>query len=146
MAAQEKRSEFGKVSVLFGCRTPLDMLFGSDMKHWQSQGFAVYSTVDRPSKGWKGNVGVVTKLFSKVDLPVESTVVLMCGPPVMISFALAELRKKGFRDSMIFASLERMMQCGVGYCTHCNIGKSYACIDGPVFSASQLEKMPVEED
>jgi len=85
-------------------------------------------------------------LFDKIDLPVENTVVLICGPSVMIHFALIELKKKGFKDEQIFASLERMMQCGVGYCSHCNIGNKYTCIDGPVFNAADLKQMPVKED
>jgi NAD(P)H-flavin reductase len=144
-AVQEKRKEFGKVSILFGCRTPSDALFGEDMRQWQRQGFAVLSTVDRPDKGWKGNVGVVTKLFSELDLPVENTFVLICGPAVMIHFALIGLRKKGFNDKQVYASMERLMQCGVGYCSHCNIGNKYTCIDGPVFSAKDLQQMPVKE-
>jgi len=63
----------------------------------------------------------------------------------MISSALDALRKKGFKDGQMFASMERMMQCGVGYCSHCTIGNKYTCIDGPVFSAKNLKEMPVRE-
>jgi len=145
-AVQEKKEEFGKISVLSGCKTPSHILFGQDLENWRKQGFNVLSTVDKPDKTWKGNVGLVTKLFSKVDLPVENTVALMCGPAIMIHFALIELRKKGFEEKQMFASLERMMQCGVGYCSHCNIGNKYSCIDGPVFNARDLAKLPVRED
>jgi sulfhydrogenase subunit gamma (sulfur reductase) len=146
LAVQEKKKEYGKVNVLFGCETPANILFPGDMKQWEKEGFSVLSTVDEPDKSWKGNTGVVTKLFSKIDLPPENTIALMCGPPVMIHFTLIELRKKGFKDKQMYASLERMMQCGVGYCSHCNIGNKYTCIDGPVFNAADLEKMPVKED
>jgi len=145
-AVQEKKSEHGKVHILSGCRSPASLLFHSDLENWEKQGFNVLSTVDKPDKSWKGNVGVVTNLFSKVDLKPENTIVLTCGPAVMIHFAIIELKKKGFKENQIFASLERMMQCGVGYCSHCNIGNKYTCIDGPVFSAKDLEKLPVKED
>ena len=145
-AVQEKKKEFGKVNVLFGCKSPENVLFGEDMKDWEKSGFGVHSTVDKPDKTWKGNVGVVTGLFSKMELSPKNTAVLMCGPPIMIHFALIELRKKGFRDEQMFASLERMMQCGVGYCSHCNIGNKYTCIDGPIFSAKELGQMPAKED
>ena len=145
-AVQAKKEEFGEVFVLFGCKSPENVLFDEDMKQWQKKNFNVLSTVDNPSKGWKGSVGVVTGLFKNVSLPPEDTIVMMCGPPIMIHFSLVELRKKGFKDKQIFASLERLMQCGVGYCSHCNIGNKYTCINGPVFNAKDLEKMPLKED
>jgi len=145
-AVLEKRQEFGKISVFSGCKTPKHLLFGQELKHWNTAGLKVLSTVDDPGNGWKGNVGVVTSLFKHLDLPVENTVVLLCGPAVMIHFALIELQKKGFKEKQMFASMERMMQCGVGYCSHCNIGNKYTCVDGPVFNAIDLKNLPVKED
>ncbi len=145
-AVQEKKSEFGKISVLFGCKTPENVLFNEDMNQWQKENFNVLSTVDYPNKNWKGNTGVVTGLFKQVNFPPENTIVMICGPSVMIHFSLIELRKKGFRNEQMFVSLERLMQCGVGYCSHCNIGNKYSCIDGPVFNAKDLEKLPVKEN
>ncbi|MFA4855077.1 MAG: FAD/NAD(P)-binding protein [archaeon] len=145
-AVQEKKQEFGKVFVLSGCRTPQNALFSGEKEQWKSDGFNVFSTVDKADSGWKSNVGLVTSLFPKIDLPVENTIALLCGPPIMVHFALIELAKKGFKDEQMFASMERMMQCGIGYCSHCNIGDKYVCKDGPVFSAKELKNMPVKED
>ena len=145
-AVQEKKQEFGKVFVLSGCRTSQNALFSGEKEQWKSEGFNVLSTIDKPDSGWNGNVGLVTSLFSKIDLPVENTIALLCGPPIMVHFALIELAKKGFKDEQMFASMERMMQCGIGYCSHCNIGDKYVCKDGPVFSAKELKGMPVKED
>lgn len=145
-AVQKKKSEFGKVSVLFGCKTPENVLFNEDMTQWQKENFQVLSTVNNPNKNWKGNIGVVTGLFKHIEFSPENTIVMMCGPSVMIHFSLIELRKKGFRNEQMFASLERLMQCGVGYCSHCNIGNKYSCIDGPVFNAKDLDKLPVKEN
>jgi NAD(P)H-flavin reductase len=145
-AVQEKKSEFGNVFVLSGCRAPENALFSGEKEQWKSDGFNVLSTVDKAESEWKGNIGLVTSLFPKIDLPAENTVVLLCGPPVMVHFALIELAKKGFKEGQIFASMERMMQCGMGYCSHCNIGGKYVCKDGPVFSAKELKSLPVKED
>jgi len=145
-AVQEKKSEFGKVAVLFGCKTPSNILFKKDQQNWGKEGFQVLNTVDKPDEKWQGNVGVATALLGKIDFPAKNTVVMICGPQIMMHFALVELQKKGFDEEFIFASMERMMQCGVGYCSHCNIGSKYTCIDGPVFSAAQLKEMPVKED
>jgi len=144
-AVQEKKELFGKVSVLFGCRAPENVLFDKDMKQWQKEKINVLSTVDSPDDKWKGNVGVVTSLFGKVDFPIENTVVMMCGPSIMMHYGLIELRKKGFKDEQMFVSLERLMQCGVGYCSHCNCGNKYACTDGPVFCAKDVKKLPLKE-
>jgi NAD(P)H-flavin reductase len=145
-AVQEKKQEFGKVAVLFGCKTPANLLFKEDQQNWGKEGFQVLSTVDKPDKKWQGNVGVATSLLGKIDIPAKNTVAMMCGPSIMMHFALIELQKKGFDEEFIFASMERMMQCGVGYCNHCNIGNKYCCIDGPVFSAKDLAQMPIKED
>ena len=145
-AVQEKKNEFGKSFVFFGCKSPGNILFPGDQKKWVEEGFEVLSAVDKPNPEWKGNVGVVTSLFGKTKLPVENTFVLMCGPPIMIHYAMIELRKKGFKDEQMYASMERMMQCGVGYCSHCNIGNKYTCVDGPIFNAKDLKEMPVKED
>ncbi|MCX6798631.1 MAG: FAD/NAD(P)-binding protein [Candidatus Diapherotrites archaeon] len=145
-AVQAKQSEFGKKFILFGCRTPANILFPDDQKKWAEEGFAVLSTVDRCDANWKGNTGVVTCLFDKAELPVENTVVLVCGPASMMKFSLIELRKKGFKNTQLYASLERVMQCGMGFCAHCNIGNKYTCVHGPVFSAKDLGEMPVEEE
>ncbi len=145
-AVREKKEEFGKVELMFGCKNPQSILFSQEMDQWGKQGISVQTTVDKPSPKWAGNIGVVTSLFKNSVLSPENTVALLCGPPVMIHFALIELRKKGFKDRQMFASLERMMQCGVGYCSHCNIGNRYACIDGPIFNAAELKELPVKEE
>ena len=145
-AVQAKPKEYGKKFLFFGCRSPANILFKKDQEQWEKDGFNVLTTVDKCDSGWAGNVGLVTALFKKVELPTENTVVLVCGPPIMIKFAIIELRKMGFSEEMIFASLERMMQCGIGYCSHCNAGNKYTCIHGPVFSASELGRLPLEED
>ena len=145
-AAREKKGEFGRTELMFGCKSPENILFNKEIRKWGEQGISVHKTVDKPSPKWSGNIGVVTSLFKNSKLPPENTVVLLCGPPTMIHFALIELRKKGFNDNQMFASLERMMQCGVGYCSHCNIGNKYACIDGPIFNAADLKELPVREE
>ena len=144
-AVQEKKQEFGRAFVFFGCRSPENLLFKDEQKQWQASGLEVNVTIDKPFPEWSGSTGFVTNLIEKAKLPVENSIVLLCGPPVMISSALDALRKKGFKDGQMFASMERMMQCGVGYCSHCTIGNKYTCIDGPVFSAKNLKEMPVRE-
>jgi NAD(P)H-flavin reductase len=145
-AVTTKSEMFGKKNVFFGCKSPEHLLFASELENWSRRhDFSVFITVDNPTPEWKGSTGLVTSLFGKANLPVEHSVALICGPPVMMHFAIIELKKLGFKPGQIYASLERLMQCGQGKCAHCNICDKYACIDGPVFTGEELEKMPLED-
>ena len=42
------------------------------------------------------------------------------------------LMEKGLAPNAIRVSLERNMQCGVGWCGHCQLGPLLLCRDGPV--------------
>ncbi|MBU1453887.1 MAG: hydrogenase, partial [Proteobacteria bacterium] len=47
-------------------------------------------------------------------------------------------------DEQIVTTLEKRMKCGVGICGRCNIGSSYVCKDGPVYTGAQLKELPNE--
>jgi sulfhydrogenase subunit gamma (sulfur reductase) len=144
MYALHNRPSFGKIQVFYGSRTPRDLMYVDNLKQWQSdKGFECYLTVDRAEDGWDGNVGVVGSLFKRpgVEMPVNTTTVFVCGPPIMFRFVLADLEKMGFKDDNIVSTLERYMKCGVGKCGHCCIGVAYVCTDGPVFTLEQIRKL-----
>jgi sulfhydrogenase subunit gamma (sulfur reductase) len=147
LALHGKREKFKKIFVFFGCGSPVELIFRKELKEWeQEKNFSVVVTVDNPDAEWRGCTGVVTKAFHTVDVPSQNSVVAMCGPPLMIHFSVLELKKMGFTSNQIYASLERLMHCGVGKCAHCNIAGKYVCIDGPIFNGSEIEKMPLKED
>jgi NAD(P)H-flavin reductase len=104
----------------------------------------VYCTVDIGTPGWTGHVGVVTALFEQASIEPTNTLVVTCGPPIMIKFVTMGLEKLGFSDEDIITSMEKMMKCGVGKCGHCNLGSKYVCIDGPVFTNRELKALPRE--
>lgn len=133
----KKRRDYGKVSLLYGARNPGEIIFGERIKKWKKRGIDVFITVDEGDRKWKGNVGVVTTLFEKHD--IKGSVGISCGPPVMMKFVTQSFQKIGVKDSDIYLSLERLMQCGMGKCGHCNIGNKYVCIDGPVFNYGELK-------
>jgi NAD(P)H-flavin reductase len=128
-----------KLTLLYGARTPADIVYKSEIGNWKNM-FNVHLTVDIGSKGWNGNVGVVTRLFPKIS-NVDSKFIII-GPTIMIKFSVIELKKMGVEDENIYLSLERKMKCGVGLCGHCNIGRYYVCKDGPVFSYSKVKDIP----
>ncbi|MCS7118754.1 MAG: FAD/NAD(P)-binding protein [Archaeoglobaceae archaeon] len=142
-----KKKDFGKVTLLYGARTPADLLYKEEFDIWAKEcNFLV--TVDsdklpdgKPS-GWKGNIGVVTTLFAKLGYSIKDAIGIVCGPPAMYKFVIQEFRKAGMPDSSIYISLERHMKCGVGKCQHCQINNRYVCIDGPVFNYADVKHLP----
>ena len=86
----DNRRDFGKVHILLGCKSPQDMLFGDEVKHWDKRMDVHYEcTVDKGDPDWKGNVGVITTLIPGVDLEPESTFAVVVGPPVMYKYVIA---------------------------------------------------------
>ncbi|OGC04280.1 oxidoreductase [candidate division WOR-1 bacterium RIFOXYA12_FULL_43_27] len=139
----DNRRDFGKVSILLGCRTPQNMLFGDEVAEWTKRLDVNFScTVDRADPDWKGNVGMITSLIPGVTLEPERTFAVIVGPPVMYKFVIAELLKKQIPERQILVSLERNMKCGLGKCGHCQINGLYCCQDGPVFSYDKIKGVP----
>jgi sulfite reductase subunit B len=136
----DKRKDFGRVIVFFGAKTPSEQLFLNELAKWRTSKEMEYlETVDRADADWKGNVGVITKLFPKVELDPRKTVAVIVGPPIMYRFAILEAQVKGIPDDQIIVSLERRMKCGVGKCGHCQINDIYVCQEGPVFTYAQVK-------
>ena len=140
----DERATFGRVIILYGARSPSELLFTEELEQWAKRDdLEFHVTVDRGDENWKGNVGVITTLFRKISINPRNTVAITCGPPVMYRFVLMELLGKGITNGNIYLSLERHMKCGVGKCGHCQINNVYACQSGPVFPYSEI--MALEE-
>jgi len=138
----DERDRFGKVTILYGARTPTDLVYKDELKEWEKRSDVEFHvTVDRAEPGWTGNVGMVPVLFEKTALRPESTLAYVCGPPIMIKFVVQDLFTRGFKEEAVMSTLERMMQCGIGKCNHCAIGRRYVCLDGPVFNYKQIREL-----
>ena len=128
------RDRFGEVTLLYGCRMPSGILYQEEFETWRSQGIAVKTTVDRADESWGGNVGVVTLLLDRLSLSSPSETVLMtCGPEVMMWYTVQSALERGLQENSIYVSLERNMNCAIGLCGHCQFGPEFLCKDGPVF-------------
>ena len=139
------RPEYGAAAVLYGARTPQDLLYTEELRRWRDE-LAVEVTVDAADPAWLGRVGVVPKLVAQADFRPDSVWAFVCGPEVMIHFTVEALRERGVPDEQIFLSLERDMRCGVGLCGHCQLGPTLICRDGPVYTQAQVaELMEVRE-
>ncbi|MEP0765109.1 MAG: FAD/NAD(P)-binding protein [Fimbriimonadia bacterium] len=136
------RQELGRLVILYGTRTPHDMLFRKELEKWRGRlDVSVRVTVDRAEPGWKGNVGVVTTLIPRAGFDPVDVVALVCGPEVMMRFCARELVNHGVSPDRIFLSQERNMKCGVGLCGRCQYGPTFVCKDGPVFSYERVSPL-----
>ena len=131
--AVERRRDFGTVSLLYGARTPADLLYVEQLRAW-GDGLDVGVIVDAAGPEWVGRVGVVTKLLGDVDLDPQRTTAFVCGPEIMMRFAAEALLARGLGRERLFVSMERHMDCGIGLCGHCQLGPTLICRDGPVYS------------
>lgn len=128
------RRQYGRVILLYGARTPDDLLFRKELAAWRGRfDLNVSATVDRAADDWLGHVGVVTKLIRHSHFDPRDTLAMICGPEIMMRYSAAELTERGLGTDQIFVSMERNMQCGLGLCGHCQFGSDFVCADGPVF-------------
>lgn len=142
----QDRRQFGQLNLLYGARTPNTLLYPREYDDWSRQGLIVHTTVDRSGPGWWGNVGVVTLVLERLQsFDPRNTVLLCCGPEVMMRFTIMTALNRGLRPEQIWVSLERNMQCAVGLCGHCQLGPEFVCKDGPVFRYDRIARfMDVE--
>ncbi len=136
------RQRYGKIALLYGTRSPEDLLYRKELERWRSRfDLDIHVTVDRAHAPWKGNVGVVTTLIGKAPFDAHSAVAMVCGPEVMMRFAIHELLKRGIPSTAVYLSMERNMKCGTGLCGHCQFGAAFVCRDGPVFRYADVERL-----
>jgi len=145
MYVANSRHDYRDVEILYGARKPDDLVFTDEFGHWASmKNTRLLLTVDAVPKGspWPHNVGVVTTLFEKMQATPDNTVVLTCGPEIMMRFVVKGLIHRSFMEDQIFVSLERRMECGIGVCGHCQLGTKFVCKEGPVFRFPEVKGLP----
>ena len=135
-----RRKSYGNIALLYGTRTPEEVLYHKDLIRWGKRpDVQLEITVDAAGPGWPGHVGLVTKFISSLRFHPQRSVALVCGPEIMMRFSLWELLKRGLAPEDIFLSMERNMKCGVGLCGHCQFGPFFVCKDGPVFAYQKMK-------
>lgn len=133
------RDDFRKVTLLYGARSPGDLLYAESFEAWKQAGIDVHVTVDRSEDSWKGVVGVVPLLFYRIRIEPKETVIFTCGPEVMMHFVAYEALARRVPKESVWLSLERNMKCAIGVCGHCQYGPLFVCRDGPVISFARME-------
>jgi NAD(P)H-flavin reductase len=128
-----RREQYGSIKILHGVKTPQDLLYRERFDSWRRfPDTEVLLTSDQPDKSWSYHVGVVTELFELVSIDPPKSIVLMCGPEIMMRLGVPILIRRGIPPAAIYVSLERHMECGIGLCGHCQMGPYFVCKDGPV--------------
>jgi anaerobic sulfite reductase subunit B len=137
-----RRGDYGEVALLYGGRTPADLLYRSELRRLRGRfDLQVDVTVDAAEGGWQGKVGVVPKLVAGAQFDPAATVALVCGPEVMMHFTALALLDRGVAANRIYVSMERNMRCGLGHCGHCQLGPTLICRDGPVYRYDELQPL-----
>ena len=144
MLKSVEKNRAGRTILLYGTRTPSDVLFSKDLEYWKSlANVSVHITVDRVENSdtnWDGSVGVVTHLLQHLQLNSSKTTVMTCGPEVMLRHVASDLNIMGIADRQIYVSMERNMKCALGFCGRCQWGPHFVCRDGPVYCRSDIRR------
>ncbi len=137
-----RRNDYGNVKIIHGVKTPKDLLYRARFDTWRDHpNTEVLLASDRPDKSWKYHIGVVTDLFEEVTLDSRNSLVMMCGPEIMMRVGVPILMRRGIPETNIYVSLERHMECGIGLCGHCQMGPYFLCKDGPVMRYDRVAKL-----
>lgn len=137
-----ERERYGNFVLLYGTRSPEDILFRRELESWRRRlDTDIQVTVDHAFSEWRGHVGVVTMLIPRAAFDPRRSIAFVCGPEVMMRFAIAALGDAGLADDAIWLSMERNMKCAVGFCGHCQFGPSFVCRDGPVFRYDRVRSL-----
>ncbi|NWF52641.1 MAG: FAD/NAD(P)-binding protein [Nitrospirae bacterium] len=137
------RNFFGKVTVIYGSRSPDNIIFMDEIETWRKD-IEVFLTVDEIplNMKWNYDVGMVTKFIDKSTVNPLNAYAFICGPEIMMLFVSKGLFFRGFLPSRVYVSLERRMKCGIAQCGHCQHGSKFVCKDGPVFAYKEITKLP----
>ncbi len=134
-----RREDYGHVHILQGVKHADDLIWRDQYESWsKDHGVNVLLAADVGSRDWPWQQGLVTELINQVNLRLDRTLTMLCGPEVMMLAAIAQLRERGLPDHKIWLSMERNMHCGFGQCGHCQVGPKFVCKDGPVFCYEEL--------
>ena len=137
----DNRADYGRLTILWAARKPGLLVFTDEYDAWRAApDVELHLTVDEGDARWTGNVGLITELLEQVAPSPENSEAIICGPPIMIKFVVLTLQRLGFAEEQMIMTLEAKMKCGIGKCGRCNIGEQFVCLDGPVFSYTQVSR------
>jgi NAD(P)H-flavin reductase len=143
-ALLDKPSDYKRISIKNGARLPEELCFSKQYDKWDNAAPNVdfTCTIDVPAQGWTGKVGLVTTLLDNLDIDIENSIAVTCGPEIMLKFVTLKLLEVGYKPTQIYLSMNRKMSCGMGKCGRCNVGHYYLCVDGPDMCYDKIKHVP----
>jgi len=137
-------SKYKKISIKYGARMPEELCFRRQYDDWKNraENVSFKVTIDVPAEGWDGHVGLVTTLLDDLDINIQDSYALSCGPQIMLKFVTLKLLEVGYKPPQIYLSMNRKMSCGMGKCGRCNVGQYYLCVDGPDMCYDKIKHVP----
>jgi NAD(P)H-flavin reductase len=140
-ATLRDRADFGRVEVVYGARTPKDIVYYDAIQAWRRRtDCRIQVTVDLAGREWYGDVGVVTTRIPDMRFEPANTSAFLVGPEIMMKVTAQALEAKGVPADQIWLSMERNMKCAIAQCGHCQFGPAFVCRDGPVFSYAAIRR------
>jgi NAD(P)H-flavin reductase len=100
-----RRTDFGKVVLVYGVRHAEDFPLLDEMKEWRTNGIDVILTVSRPEAGtWTGKTGHVQSHFAEALRELRKPVTMICGMEAMIQQSRDELAGLGIPPAEILTN------------------------------------------
>ncbi len=143
-ALLENTSKYKRISIKYGARMPEELCFRRQYSEWGRAAANVdfTNTIDVPAPGWDGRVGLVTTLLDDLDIDIDGSIAVSCGPEIMLKFVTLKLLEVGYKPPQVYLSMNRKMSCGMGKCGRCNVGHYYLCVDGPDMCYDKIKHVP----
>lgn len=138
-AAFARRANFGNLTIVYGTRSPENLVFAGDLRDWRSRlDTDCKVTVDHATPEWRGHVGTILQRIQRAEFDPARTTAFICGPEIMMRKTAEALTGMGVAPERVFISMERNMKCALGRCGHCQFGPHFLCKEGPVFPYARV--------
>lgn len=132
------KKEFKKISIILGFKSENNIVFKDEILSWKEKFNDLKIYVEHGHSNNLTKIGLITEPLRDMNFK-KNTIALICGPEIMFPYCWNILKEKGLSEENIFLSFERRMECGIGVCQHCNLGKYLVCEDGPVFPLNVIK-------
>jgi NAD(P)H-flavin reductase len=136
-ALLQHRERYGYIILVYGARTPEDILFRKELEQWRGRfDMDVLVTVDRATGNWRGHVGVFTSLIPRAPFDPYFAVSYLAGPEVLMSYAAESLEHRGVSPNRQHLYMQRDMRMHIHDLEGCALDQD--ALSGPVFRYDQI--------
>jgi NAD(P)H-flavin reductase len=135
LARQER---YGRLLLLYGGRSPDQLLYPEELDAWSARGLGVAVTVDSAGPEWLGHVGVVPRLIRRASFDADCAVALLCGPEVMMRFAAGPWSSSACGPIACTRRWSATCSAGSACAGTASSDPRWSCRDGPVYRWDDL--------